>query len=247
MSGHSKWVNIKNRKGKQDALKGKIYTKMGKFIAIAAREGGSDLSANAKLRDAVAKAKAQNMPNDNIERAIKKGAGELGNSVYETVIYEGYGIGGIAVIVEALTDNRNRTAGDVRYIFDKNGGNLGTTGCVSFLFERKGTVLFDKDIKISEDELMELALDAGAEDFEASEDGYEITTAPEDFGAVCEAVEKAKLKPVSAEIGYIPTTETELADEAQIKRFRKMLDMFDDNDDVQDVWHNAVLPEEEEE
>ncbi len=247
MSGHSKWANIKHKKGRQDALKGKIYTKMGKLIAIAAREGGSDINANARLKEAVAKAKAQNMPNENIERAIKKGAGELGNSIYESITYEGYGIGGIAVIVEALTDNRNRTAGDVRYIFDKNGGNLGTSGCVSFLFEKKGTILLDNEIPIGEDALMELALDAGAEDFEASEDGYEITTSPEDFNAVCEAVEKAKLKPISAEIGMIPTTETELTDETQMKKFQKMLDMFDDNDDVQDVWHNAVMNDEDEE
>lgn len=247
MSGHSKWANIKHKKGRQDALKGKIYTKMGKLIAIAAREGGSDINANARLKEAVAKAKAQNMPNENIDRAIKKGAGELGNSVYESITYEGYGIGGIAVIVEALTDNRNRTAGDVRYIFDKNGGNLGTSGCVSFLFEKKGTILLDSDISISEDELMELALEAGAEDFEASEDGYEITTSPEDFNAVCEAIENAKLKPISAEIGMIPTTETELTDETQMKKFRKMLDMFDDNDDVQDVWHNCLMDDEGEE
>ncbi len=247
MSGHSKWANIKHKKGRQDAIKGKIYTKMGKLIAIASKEGGPDPNTNGKLKEVIAKAKAQNMPNDNIERAIKKGSGELGNSVYETITYEGYGIGGVAVIVEALTDNRNRTAGDVRYIFDKNGGNLGTSGCVSFLFEKKGTILFDKDIPMSEDELMELALDAGAEDFEASEDGYEITTAPDDFNAVIEAIENAKLKPVSAEIGMNPTTETELADELQLKKFQKMLDMFDDNDDVQDVWHNAILPDEEEE
>ncbi len=187
------------------------------------------------------------MPNDNIERAIKKGAGELGNSTYENIIYEGYGIGGVAVIVETLTDNKNRTAGDVRYIFDKNGGNLGTSGCVAFLFDKKGQILLDKDTPIEEDALMELALDAGAEDFETSEDGYEITTAPEDFNAALEALETANLSPVSAEVAMIPQTETELTDEAQITKFQKMLDMFDENDDVQDVYHNGILPEEDEE
>lgn len=247
MSGHSKWANIKNRKGKQDAIKGKIYTKMGKIIAIAAREGGSDPNANGKLKEAIAKAKANNMPNDNIERAIKKGAGELGNSVFENITYEGYGIGGVAVIVETLTDNKNRTAGDVRYIFDKNGGNLGTSGCVSYLFEKKGKIYLSLDVPMDEESLMELALDAGAEDFEASEDGYEITTEPEAFNAVLDAIETAKLKTESAEIGMIPTTETELTDEVQLKKFMKMLDMFDDNDDVQDVYHNCILPEEEDE
>jgi YebC/PmpR family DNA-binding regulatory protein len=247
MSGHSKWANIKHKKGKQDAIKGKIYTKMGKVISIAAREGGADPNSNAKLKEAIAKAKANNMPNDNIERAIKKGAGELGNSTYENIIYEGYGIGGVAVIVETLTDNKNRTAGEVRYIFDKNGGNLGTSGCVAFLFDKKGQILLDKDTPIEEDALMELALDAGAEDFETSEDGYEITTAPEDFNAVLEALETANLSPVSAEVAMIPQTETELTDEAQITKFQKMLDMFDENDDVQDVYHNGILPEEDEE
>ncbi|MFA0816192.1 MAG: YebC/PmpR family DNA-binding transcriptional regulator [Anaerofustis sp.] len=247
MSGHSKWANIKNRKGKQDALKGKIYTKMGKLISIAAREGGSDPASNGRLKEAIAKAKANNMPNDNIERAIKKGAGELGNSVFENITYEGYGIGGVAVIVEALTDNKNRTAGDVRYIFDKNGGNLGTSGCVSYLFEEKGKIYLSTEIAMDEEALMELALDAGADDFEASEDGYEITTEPDAFNAVLEAIENAKLKTESAEIGMIPKTETELTDPDQLKKFMKMLDMFEDNDDVQDVYHNCILPEEEEE
>ncbi len=248
MSGHNKWTNIKHKKGKQDAIKGKIYTKMGKLIAVAAREGGSDPSTNGKLKEAIAKAKANNMPNDNIERAIKKGAGELGGGKYENVTYEGYGIGGVAVIVEALTDNRNRTAGDVRYIFDKNGGNLGSTGCVSYLFDEKGTILIEaEECPLDEDSLMELALDAGADNFETSEDGYEITTAPADFAAVLKAIEDANIPTVTAEIAKVPQTETELTDPDQLKKFLKMLDMFDDNDDVQDVYHNAILPEEDEE
>ena len=244
MSGHSKWANIKNRKGKQDAIKGKIYTKMGKLIAIAARENGPDPNTNSKLKEAIAKAKASNMPNDNIERAVKKGAGELGNSVFESITYEGYGIGGTAVIVETLTDNKNRTAGDVRYIFDKNGGNLGTSGCVSYMFEKQGIILLPSDIEMDEDELMDLALSAGAGDFNTSEDGYEITCAPADFSTLLEAVENAGLSPLQAEIGMNPSVETEISDPDHMKRFLKMLDMFDDNDDVQEVYHNALLPDE---
>jgi YebC/PmpR family DNA-binding regulatory protein len=247
MSGHSKWANIKHKKGRQDAIKGQIYTKMAKLIAVAAREGGPDPAGNAKLKEAVAKAKAQNMPSDNIDRAIKKGAGELGDKIFEEITYEGYGIGGVAVIVETLTDNKNRTAGDVRYIFDKNGGNLGTTGCVSFMFDKKGTVLFEKDAASDEETLMDMVLEAGAEDFESSADGYEITTAPEDFYKVLDAFSASGLKPASAEVAMIPQMETELTDEEQVKKFTRMLDMFDDNDDVQAVWHNGILPEEDEE
>ncbi len=247
MSGHSKWANIKHKKGRQDAIKGQIYTKMAKLIAVAAKEGGPDPAANAKLKEAVAKAKAQNMPNDNIDRAIKKGAGELGDKTFEEITYEGYGVGGVAVIVETLTDNKNRTAGDVRYIFDKNGGNLGTSGCVSFMFDKKGVILLEKTAAADEETLMDLALEAGAEDFEASDDGYEITTAPEDFYKVLDALHKAGLKPASAEVAMTPRTETALTDAEQIKKFTKMLDMFDDNDDVQAVWHNGILPDEDEE
>lgn len=171
MSGHSKWSNIKNRKGKQDAVKGKIFTKMAKLIAVAAREGGGDPEMNAKLRDAIAKAKAANMPNDNVDRAVKKGTGELGDAIFEEITYEGYGPGGVAVIVSALTDNKNRTAADVRHAFDKNGGNLGTNGCVGFLFTKSGRIMVEKSDAIDEDELMMLALDAGAEDMEVAEDG----------------------------------------------------------------------------
>lgn len=237
MSGHSKWNNIKNRKGKQDAAKGKIFTKMAKLIAVAAREGGGDPEMNSKLREAVAKAKAANMPNDNIDRAIKKGSGELGDAVFEEITYEGYGPGGAAVIVQALTDNKNRTAGDVRHIFDKNGGNLGTNGCVSYLFERAGRILIEKSEDIDEDELMMAALDAGAEDMETSEDGYEIKTAPADFASVLDQIQAAGYDVASGEIAQIPSTETELSDEDS-QKMEKMLEMFEDNDDVQEVFHN---------
>ncbi len=244
MSGHSKWANIKYKKGKADAEKGKIYTKMAKVIAIAAREGGADPAGNSKLKEAIAKAKAQNMPNDNIDRAIKKGAGELGGNSFETVIYEGYGVGGTAVIVEALTDNKNRTAADVRHAFDKCGGNLGTNGCVSFMFDKKGIIIFDKEeCPMDEDSLMELALEAGADDFEASDESYEITTSPEDFLTVCDAIAQAGLKAENAEVAMIPQTETELTDPELIKKFQKMLDMFDESDDVQNVWHNCDMPD----
>ncbi len=246
MSGHSKWANIKFKKGKADAEKGKVYTKMAKVIAIAAREGGADPSANSKLKEAIAKAKAQNMPNDNIDRAIKKGAGELGGGSFETVIYEGYGVGGTAVIVEALTDNKNRTAADVRHAFDKCGGNLGTNGCVSFMFDKKGLLVFLKeDCPMGEDELMELALNSGAQDFETNEDTYEITSTPEDFLSVCDATQNAGLTALSAEIAMIPQTQTFLSDPELIKKFMKMLEMFDDSDDVQNVWHNCDMPEDE--
>lgn len=237
MSGHSKWANIKNRKGKQDAVKGKVFTKMAKLIAVAAREGGSDPDMNAKLRDAVAKAKAANMPNDNIDRAIKKGAGELSDAVYEEITYEGYGPSGVAVIVQCLTDNKNRTAGDVRHAFDKNGGNLGTSGCVSFMFTKRGRIFVEKSDEIDEEELMMTALDAGAEDMETSEDGYTIYTTPEDFAAVMDGIQNAGIDVLNGEVAMIPSTETALNEE-DTKKMEKMLDMFEDNDDVQEVWHN---------
>ena len=237
MSGHSKWNNIKQRKGKQDVARGKVFTKMAKLIAVAAREGGGDPEMNAKLREAVAKAKAANMPNDNIDRAVKKGSGELNDAIYEEITYEGYGPGGAAVIVQTLTDNKNRTAADVRHIFDKNGGNLGTNGCVGFLFERAGRIFVEQSDDIDEDELMMTALDAGAEDMETSEDGYEIRTAASDFAQVLEALQNAGVSVASGEIAQIPSTESELSEEDS-KKMEKMLDMFDDNDDVQEVFHN---------
>lgn len=242
MSGHSKWSTIKNKKAKTDAQKGKVYTKMAKLIAVAAKEGGSDPGTNAKLQTAITKAKAANMPNDNIERAIKKGAGELGNSVYEEITYEGYAIGGVAVIVQALTDNKNRTAGDVRYMFDKNGGNLGTSGCVSYMFEKQGKILVDKE-NADEDELMMIALDAGAEDFETNEEGFEITTAPDTFSNVMKALEENDIKTESANVDMVPNNYTQIAPE-HVNMFNKMMDMFDDNDDVQEVFHNGEFPEE---
>ncbi|MGL4282438.1 MAG: YebC/PmpR family DNA-binding transcriptional regulator [Eubacterium aggregans] len=237
MSGHSKWSNIKNRKGKQDAVKGKIFTKMAKLIAVAAREGGGDPEMNAKLRDAIAKAKAANMPNDNVYRAVKKGTGELGDAIFEEITYEGYGPGGVAVIVSALTDNKNRTAADVRHAFDKNGGNLGNNGCVGFLFTKSGRIMVEKSDAIDEDELMMLALDAGAEDMEVAEDGYTIITAPEDFAAVMDAMGENDIEVLTGEVAMIPSTETALSPE-DVKKMEKILDMFDDNDDVQEVWHN---------
>jgi YebC/PmpR family DNA-binding regulatory protein len=192
---------------------------------------------NAKLREAVAKAKAANMPNDNIDRAVKKGSGELNDAIYEEITYEGYGPGGAAVIVQTLTDNKNRTAADVRHIFDKNGGNLGTNGCVGFLFERAGRIFVEQSDDIDEDELMMTALDAGAEDMETSEDGYEIRTAASDFAQVLEALQNAGVSVASGEIAQIPSTESELSEEDS-KKMEKMLDMFDDNDDVQEVFHN---------
>lgn len=242
MSGHSKWANIKNRKGKQDAVRGKIFTKIGKEIAVAVKEGGSSPESNSKLRDVIAKAKANNMPTDNIQRAIKKAAGELGSVNYEEIAYEGYGPSGVAVIVQALTDNRNRTAGEMRHLFDKYGGNMGTSGCVSFMFEKKGLLVVEKNDSTDEDELMMMALDAGAEDFSSEDDVYEITTSPEDFSSVREVLENGGIEFVSAEISMIPSTASQL-DTASAERFEKLLEKFDDNEDVQNVWHNAEYPE----
>lgn len=237
MAGHSKWANIKHKKGKADAARGKIYTKLSKAIAVAVKEGGSDPEMNSRLRDAVTKAKANNMPNDNIDRAIKKGAGELGSSNYEEITYEGYGPGGVAVIVQALTENKNRTAGDVRHTFDKNGGNLGTSGCVSFIFEKKGQIMIEKNEDVDEDELMMIALDAGAQDINVEAEGFEVVTEPEEFQNVCDALNKGGYAFASAEIAMIPTTYSKLSEEDE-KKMNKMLDMFDDNDDIQEVYHN---------
>lgn len=245
MSGHSKWSTIKHKKGKADAKRGQIFTKLAKYIAVASREGGSDPDMNAKLKEAIVKAKAANMPNDNIDRAIKKGAGELQGSVYEEITYEGYGPGGVAVIVETLTDNKNRTAGDVRHAFDKNGGNLGTSGCVGFLFTKKGQIMIEKADGLDEEALMMLALDSGAEDIETAEEGYEISTDPADFGQVCDALKQEGYELASAEIAMIPATEVELTDATEIKKMLKMIDMFDDNEDVQAVWHNWTGEDDE--
>lgn len=247
MSGHSKWANIKNKKEKTDSQRGKIFTKIGREIAIAVKEGGGDPANNSKLRDVIAKAKANNMPNDNITRSIKKAAGELGSINYESGTYEGYGPGGMAVIVEVLTDNRNRTAAEIRHIFDKYGAGMGNSGCVGWMFERKGHIVIERSAKIDEEELMMAALDAGADDFNAQDDCFEIFTAPSDFSVVREALEAAGYSFLSAEQDMIPSNTVDISDEETIGKIEKMLDMFDDNDDVQEVFHNANLPEEEEE
>lgn len=237
MSGHSKWNNIKNKKAKTDAQKGKIFTKIGKEIAIAVRDGGADPNGNAKLRDLIAKAKANNVPNDNIDRAIKKAAGgEVAN--YEEVVYEGYGPSGVAVIVVAATDNRNRTGGEVRHFFDKYGGNLGQIGCVSFMFDDKGVIIIEKDDKIDEDTLMEAALEAGAEDFASDGDVYEIFTDTSDLTAVRETLEAAGYGILSAENDKIPQNYVTLTDEGDIKNMNLLIEHLEDNDDVQDIYHN---------
>ncbi|SHK04479.1 DNA-binding regulatory protein, YebC/PmpR family [Hathewaya proteolytica DSM 3090] len=241
MSGHSKWHNIQAKKGKADAARGKVFTKIGKELAIAAKNGGANPEANPKLRDVIAKAKANNMPKDSIDRAIKKAAGELGSVNYESIRYEGYGPNGIAVIVDALTDNKNRSAGNVRSAFTKGGGNMGTTGCVGFMFQEKGELVIDRE-DLDEDEVMMLALEAGAEDFQAEEDVFVITTEPENFGAVREALEEKNIEFLEAAVKMIPDTYSEL-NEDDAKKFQKMLNLLDDDDDVQDVYHNAEFPE----
>ena len=239
MSGHSKFANIKHKKEKNDAKKGKIFTMLGREIQVAVTAGGPDPAVNGKLRDVIAKCKANNMPNDTIDRSIKKAAGGGEDVEYENVTYEGYGPNGVAVIVEVLTDNRNRAAANVRNAFTKGGGNMGNSGCVSFMFDEKGLIVIDKEeIDMDEEELMMAALDAGAEDFAAEEDSYEITTAPDDFSAVRETLEAAGIPMASAEVTMIPQTYTELTDEEDIKKMNKLLEMLDDDDDVQNTYHN---------
>ena len=245
MSGHSKWANIKNKKAKTDAAKGKIFTKLGRELAVAAK-AGADPSTNSKLADVIAKAKAANMPNDNITRSIKKAAGELGNVNYEVKIYEGYGIGGSAVIVKTLTDNVNRTVGEVRHIFDKYAGNMGTSGSVSYMFENKGVIIVERTLDLDEDTMMEMALEAGADDVVVEDDIYEIRTQPGDFSAVRKYLEEKNIAFEEADILMIPNDKIEL-NQDQLVTFIKMLDAFEDNDDVQDVYHNVNLPVEEDE
>lgn len=243
MSGHSKWNNIKRKKEKTDAAKAKIFTKIGKEISVIVKQGGPNINENSRLKDAVAKAKAANVPNDNIERIIKKAAGEQGGNEYEELIYEGYGPCGIAVVVETLTDNRNRTAGDIRHYFDKCGGNLGQTGSVMFMFERKGVIEIEGEGH-DEDEVMEAALDAGAEDFNFDGDVFEITTDPKDLGKVRDALEEKGYSFLSAEVQYIPNTTSEIEDEASREKMEKLIDMLEENDDVQSIWHNWEMPED---
>ncbi|MEG1966307.1 MAG: YebC/PmpR family DNA-binding transcriptional regulator [Clostridia bacterium] len=247
MSGHSKWANIKIKKGKTDAVRGKIFTKIGREIAIAVREGGGNADNNSKLRDVIAKAKSNNMPNDNIMRSIKKAAGELGNVNYEEITYEGYGAGGIAVIVETITDSRNRTASDVRHCFAKNGGSLGVTGSVNFMFDKKGVLVIERTDKSNEDDMMMTAIEAGAEDMQTLDDAFEVTTDPNEFSAVREKLEKLGVTFLSAEIQMIPQNTVAPADAEVLEKVQNLLEMLEDNDDVQNVWHNAELPEEEEE
>ena len=239
MSGHSKFANIKHKKEKNDAAKGKMFTIIGKEIAVAVKEGGADPDNNSKLRDVIAKAKANNMPNDTIERGIKKAAGNVNAVNYESVTYEGYGPNGTAIIVDALTDNKNRTAANVRNAFTKGGGNVGTQGCVSFIFDKKGQIIIDKEeCDMEADELMMIALDAGAEDFSDEEECYEVLTQPEEFSAVREALEAAGVKMTEAEVTMIPQNYVTLTDEEAIKKMNRIIDLLDEDDDVQEVFHN---------
>lgn len=239
MSGHSKFANIKHKKEKNDAKKGKIFTVIGREIVVAVKEGGPDPANNSKLRDVIAKAKANNMPNDTIDRGIKKAAGDANADNFEVLQYEGYGPNGVAIIVKTLTDNKNRTAGNVRSYFTKGNGNIGTPGSVSFMFDNKGQIIIDKEeCEMDADDLMMIALDAGAEDFAEEEESYEILTAPDEFSAVREALEKEGIPMVEAQVAMIPQTYVELTDEQDIKNLQKTLDLLDDDDDVTDVWHN---------
>lgn len=248
MSGHNKWSTIKHKKAKTDAQRGKIFTKIGREIAMAVREGGADPATNSKLRDVVAKAKAANMPNDNITRSIKKAAGDGDSANYKEITYEGYAPGGVAVIVEAVTDNLNRTASEIRHIFDKCGGSLGATGCVSWMFERKGVIELNNEKNLDEEEVMMLALDAGADDVEADEESVVIYTDPGEFSAVRENLENAGCTFFSAERAMIPDNTVDLTANPDVaEAVIRLLDLLEDNDDTQDVFHNAELPEEEEE
>ncbi len=245
MSGHSKWANIKNRKAKGDAQRANAFTKIGREIAIAVKQGGPNPDSNSRLRDAIANAKASNMPNDNIKRSIDKASGALSSVNYEEITYEGYGAGGVAMIVETLTDNKTRTVGDLRHYFDKHGGALGTSGCVSFMFNKKGVIIIDGD-KLDEDDFMMMAIDAGADDVVSGDGVFEVYTLPNDFSAVREALEKKGLTILSSGIEMLPVnTVTPDADTAA--KIIKLINIIEDNDDVQKVFHNANLPEEEEE
>ena len=243
MSGHSKWNNIKRKKEKTDAAKAKVFTKIGREIAVIVKQGGPNPAENSKLKDAIAKAKAANVPNDNIERIIKKAAGEGDGKVYEELVYEGYGPNGVAVVVEALTDNRNRTAGDVRHYFDKYGGNLGQSGSVMFMFNRTGIIDIEAE-GLDEDTVMEDALEAGADDFTSDGDIFEIATEPNSLGTVRDALEEKGYTFVNAEVQYIPSTMTEIGDPEGVEKMEKLIDALEDNDDIQAIWHNWEMPEE---
>lgn len=238
MSGHSKWHNIAAKKGKADAARGKIFTKLGREILVAVKQGGPDPAGNSKLKDVIAKCKANNMPNDTINNAIKKASGEGSSAVYEEITYEGYGTNGVAVIVNASTDNKNRTAADVRHIFDKFGGNLGTSGCVSYMFEKKGVIVIEKEnCKLGEDDLMMLSIEAGAEDFSTEEEVYQITTAPSDFTAVTEKLSAEGIEFLEAGVEMVPSTYISL-DEKASEKMQRLIDNLEDLDDVVEVFHN---------
>ncbi|QJW49135.1 YebC/PmpR family DNA-binding transcriptional regulator [bacterium BFN5] len=243
MSGHSKWANIKHKKGKMDAIRGKVTTKIGREITVAVRLGGSDPTGNMKLKLALAKAKANNIPKDNIQRAIQKGLGSLDGSSYEELTYEGYGPGGVAVLVEIMTDNRNRTAADIRHLFSKHGGNLGESGCVAWMFKRKGLFVIEKETGANEEDLMILALEAGAEDFKAEDDSFEIITTSEDFDQVQEVLEKNNIQTSIAQITMIPETTVELNGTDAVKML-KLMEVLEDHDDVQEVYANFDIPDE---
>lgn len=243
MSGHSKWANIKHRKGAQDAKRGKIFTRLIKEITVAARSGGGDVDANPRLRSAVAAAKAENMPKDNIERAIKKGTGELEGETYDEIRYEGYGPGGVAVLVDCMTDNRNRTVGEVRHAFTKSGGNLGESGCVAFMFDRKGSIIIDKET-VDEEKLMEVALEAGADDVIEEDTTFQVLTTPEDFETVREELEKSDIEMVEAEISMIPQNTVEVAVEKTAASLMRLIDTLEENEDVQNVHANFDIPDE---
>ena len=238
MSGHSKWNNIKRKKGAADAQKGAVFTKIGRELQIAVRSGGPDPEANSRLKDVIAKAKAANMPNDNIQRSIKKAAGSAEADNFEEIIYEGYGPGGVAVMVRTLSDNRNRTAGDVRHIFDKFGGNMGANGCVSFMFQDKGSLIIDQEEFPDEEKVMIDALDAGAEDFLAEDGIFEVTTAPDDYWTVRAALEKKGYTYIAHSLGPVPVTWTELADPDLSEKMEKLIERLEEHDDVQEVYHN---------
>ncbi len=243
MAGHSKWNNIKHRKGKEDAKRAKVFAKLSRYITVAAKSGGLDPEFNPELKVAIDKAKSENMPNDNIDRALKKAAGELGSSDFEEIMYEGYGPSGVALIVSALTDNRNRTAPDVRHAFEKYGGNLGTTGCVSFMFDKLGTIIIEESEGVDEEELAMAAIDAGADDIEKLDGAFEITTSSENFLSVKNSLQENGYVIAMSEIGYVPQNFVELNKEEDIKNMEKMIDMLEDNDDIQEVYHNWTIEE----
>lgn len=246
MSGHSKWANIRRTKGKTDAARGQVFTKIGREIAVAVKTGGADPNSNSRLRDAIAKAKKNNMPNDTIQRSIKKASGELSSINYEEITYEGYGVGGSAVIVKCLTDNKNRSAGDVRHAFDKLGGSMGSTGCVSYLFDNKGILTLKKLPDMVEDDIIMMCLEAEAEDVVDYDDCYEIITTPANFSSVKDALEKQGLAFEDAEVRLIPQSTIDLNEE-QLGKFERLIDTLEELDDVQEVYHNVNLPEEDEE